>query len=818
MKTFHLLLLAFCCSTQIFAQAPATEKKQLQAVPTGTSLRIDGVLSEEAWQNAPFADDFITLEPNPGLPGTQKTEVRVLYDNTGIYIGATCRDSDPSQIQRELSQRDNMGNTDWFGVFIDAYRDGINGIGFIVTAAGVQIDSKYSVLGEDPNWDAVWESAVSATATEWVCEIKIPYAALRFPQTETQTWHINFARQIRRIQELSLWSPIDPAINGLFNQSGLLKGIQGIKSPFRLQATPFVAAYAENYRDPASLPVNTYGSTITGGMDIKYGINDAFTLDMTLVPDFGEAQSDNQVLNLSPFEVRFDENRQFFTEGTELFNKGGLFYSRRIGGQPLHYQKPFQSLAPGEKIINNPRQAQLYNATKISGRNSKGLGMGFFNATAGRMTAQIENAEGLLREVETNPLTNYNVFVLDQNLKNNSYITFLNTTVLREGKDYDANVSGAVFELRNKSNQYSITGNGKFSQLFYPGMVDRGHAYLLGFNKISGKFNFGFSQNIESDRFNPNDLGFLFNNNERSWNLEASYAAFKPFWKFNRGRVGIESSYGRLYKPNAYSEAEVSLWGWGQLKNFWELNAWGNYQPQAHDYFEARETGRVFLIPALYNTGFWLGTDERKRLRVSVNGAFTDFQEAGRTNMRLSLQPRFRVNDRLNFTWGLSNSLSRNNPGFVAKRNVQPEGSSEAQRQVIFGYRDIANIENLLNANYSFSPTMTINLRLRHNWTKVDYKGYYLLKNDGTLEPSNYAGNHNANFNAFNIDMVYRWRFAPGSDLFFIWKNAIFNVQQQLATNYFNNLDGLFELPQNNSLSLKIIYFLDYAAIAQQKG
>ena len=116
---------------------------------------------------------------------------------------------------------------------------------------------------------------------------------------------------------------------GFLNQAGYLNGIKEIKPPLRLQATPFIAVYGENYHDKTSDPVNSFGHSINGGMDVKFGLSDAFTLDLTLIPDFGEAQSDNNVLNLSPFEVRFDENRQFFTEGTELFNKGGLFYSRR---------------------------------------------------------------------------------------------------------------------------------------------------------------------------------------------------------------------------------------------------------------------------------------------------------------------------------------------------------------------------------------------------------------------------------------------------------------------------------------------------------
>lgn len=160
---------------------------------------------------------------------------------------------------------------------------------------------------------------------------------------------------------------------------------------------------------------------------------------------------------MTPFEVRFDENRQFFTEGTELFNKGNIFYSRQIGGTPLHYGRAYESLLPGEKVINNPQKGKIINATKISGRTPSGLGLGLFNATSLKSYATVQSENGLERSVETDPLTNYNIFVLDWNLKNNSYFSFINTTVYRFGKDYDANVSAMEFDFRTKDNPYSVS-------------------------------------------------------------------------------------------------------------------------------------------------------------------------------------------------------------------------------------------------------------------------------------------------------------------------------------------------------------------------
>lgn len=785
-------------------------KKKVAAVRTPTAITIDGSLSEPAWLTAEEAKDFVTLEPNPGEKPDQPTEVKILFDDSGIYIGALLHDADPKSIPRELSQRDNMGNTDWFGVFLDAYRDGINGVGFILTASGVQFDAKYSVFGEDDNWDAVWESAVAFTPEGWVAEIKIPYSAIRFPKTDEQTWHINFGRQYQRKQQKSFWSPINPEVNGLLNQSGYLTGIQGISSPFRLQATPFVAVYGQYNHDKTASPKDTYGRSFNGGMDIKYGISDAYTLDMTLIPDFGEAQSDNQVLNLSPFEVRFDENRQFFTEGTELFNKGNLFYSRRVGGTPLRYNQVYNQLQAGETVIENPQQAQLLNATKISGRSKKGLGLGLFNATVGRSYATIRSEEGGERRFETDPLSNYSVFVMDQNLPNNSYVTLINTTVWRDGEAYDANVTGAVFDLRGKKNAYSVNGSAKLSQKYRPGATDLGHTYTLSLEKVSGNLNGGVAYNVESDTYDPNDLGYIFNNNERSARMFLNYNIYKSFGGFNRGGIGTNARYSRLYNPDKFNDFGTEVYVWAETKSFWNLNAWANFEPFiTYDYFEPRTPGRYYRFPTNNGVGFWVGSDDRKQVRISLNGNYRNFAETGRHNLNWSIGPRFRVSDKFNVRLSMVNSFQQGNVGYVNK--VAAEGADT--EMIIFGRRNVTTVENVLSSGYTFNENMALTIRIRHYWTRVHYLSFHELLDDGGLGSTDYQNNHDANFNAFNVDMIYRWRFAPGSDLFVIWKNNILNYQQETEPTYLRNLNGLFQNPQANSLSVKLIYFLDYASL-----
>ncbi|HUM46510.1 MAG TPA: DUF5916 domain-containing protein, partial [Chitinophagales bacterium] len=415
-------LLLWIVITAPFATA---QKVSLPAIRAAAAPKIDGDLSDACWLNIPAATNFITFAPEYGKPESQRSEVKVTYDNQAIYIGAYLYDQEAGKIKHQLSQRDALDAlADNFIVGFDTYDDGLNGYRFLVTASGVQLDEKASPSNpHDVSWDAVWQSVASIKADGWVCEIKIPYSAVRFPSKPLQDWGMQFGRNITRTGELDLWSPVDPKVAGIINQWGKLTGLENIVPPLRLSFSPYLTAGYQvtpiNY-DPAEYESD---KLLGGGMDVKYGVNESFTLDATLIPDFGQVQSDNLVLNISPFETKFDEKRPFFTEGTELFNQDNvsngsnspqLFYSRRIGGLPLKYFDAGDEVGNGETLIKNPSETKLYNATKFSGRTNGGFGLGILNAVTRPTYAEIKNDEtGEVRQVETNPLSNYNVIVFD---------------------------------------------------------------------------------------------------------------------------------------------------------------------------------------------------------------------------------------------------------------------------------------------------------------------------------------------------------------------------------------------------------------------
>jgi hypothetical protein len=351
----------------------------------------------------------------------------------------------------------------------------------------------------------VWQSGAVIHNDGWSFEMFIPYSAIRFGKNDVQNWGLNITRRRRKTEQQNTWNPINPNVNGFLTQEGVWAGVSNIKPPLRLQFSPYLSTYINHY--PTTQPgEKKWTSSINGGMDVKYGINQAFTLDATLIPDFGQVPSDNRVLNLTPFEVKYTENRPFFTEGTELFNKGNLFYARRIGIDPVLLHSADEYINGGNEInLNTPAESKLINATKISGRTQKGLGIGVLNAVTKTRFATLENpvTKGR-REVVIDPLTNYSVIVLDQTMKNNSSISLVNTNVWRSGSDYDANVTAALFSLNDKKNTWNVSGKLATSQLigYLPdGKTQTGYSHNFSVGKTSGRFNFNAGQELTNNKF-----------------------------------------------------------------------------------------------------------------------------------------------------------------------------------------------------------------------------------------------------------------------------------------------------------------------------
>ncbi len=815
MRSVAILLIALLFQQNVYSQTPA---KQLQAKRTTASIKIDGNLEDAAWKDVTPAINFIEQRPNPGKieENMNRTEIYLLYDNTSVYVGGYCHERTKDSISKELIGRDKVGVNDFAGITLDTYNDKINAVGFYVTPYGEQFDIKYTPDDEDISWSAVWHSAAKINADGWSFEMRIPYSALRFVSKENQSWGLNIVRRRNKTGQQYTWSPIDPKVSGFINQEGQWTDIGKIDAPVRLSFSPYLSGYVNHYKPDTK----DWRTSINGGMDLKYGISESFTLDMTLVPDFGQVQSDNQVLNLSPFEVRYNENRSFFTEGTELFNKGNLFYSRRIGGTPLHYGDVYNQVTTNETVTKNPQASKLINATKISGRTKGGLGIGFFNALTKPMYAEVENASGQIRKIETSPLTNYNIIVFDQSLKNHSSVSFINTNVLRNGLDYDANVSAALFDLNNKKNTYNFNGKFALSQLTNPaGSPSIGYSHNLGFGKTGGRWNFRLAEEIADDKYEINDIGFLNNNNYTDLFFGTSYKWIKPTNWYNRIRINYNAGYSALFKElpsqkiNSKSKGfNTNVNGNIQLKNLWGVFIFLGYGSKGNDFYEPRLTGYSFRRPRRIQTAFGFETNEAKKYSVGLEYFLGLRSLFNSPNHNISFSHTYRFSDKFSISQRISYNPAKNDAGFynlyylsdAAGNLIYDANGNKIFSDILFSRRDLKTVDNVLSAKYNFNNKSGITVRARHYSSKVELKQLYDLNTDGTLSPTKHTSitTKNQNFNIFNIDAVYTWQFAPGSFINIVWKDQglLFNNDSQ--SDYFKNFNKTFSEPQNNNLSV----------------
>lgn len=782
--------------------AQETYPKKFTAEKITQKIIIDGLLDDVAWRYLPLLEDFIQYVPYNGQKPAMQTIVRAGYDDSGLYFGIYCRENGKDSVMAEISQRDNLADSyaDKISIVLNPLNDGINAYRFGITAAGVQYDTKYTESGGERDWDAVWESRIMVSDTGWIAEIKIPFSELRFPDTKMQDWSINIWRLRAITNEWSVWSYIPSDIDG-YKVNGIMEQIELSDLPLRLSLTPYISSYIENSTQ------RKWSASFNAGADLKYGISESFTLDAILIPDFGQVQSDDKILNLSPYEIRYNEKRQFFTEGTELFNKGDIFYSRRIGSAPKGQSDAYDNLSENEIVAENPDETKLINALKLSGRTNKGLGIGILNAIVGNTYATIlDTLSGDSRIFVTQPFTNYSLIALDQNLFKNSYLSFINSNVKRN--EFSANVSAAEFKIADRDNRYSIKGIGAVSRVV-EGVrnSDKGYKYGLEAGKFRGSIQYSFNLTSVSHNYDQNDLGYLSRNNEFRNTFEVGHHIYQPFGSFLNMHNQLLVNYNRVVEPWVFSEFRINYILETTLKNNYYVRMHASIVPvERRDYYEPRVEGRFFRNFKYYHDCITLTSDKRKPLIVSTDIEFTrsydfDFSVYSRS---VNIGPVYRFNDKFNMGYIFSHGTSRNELGYVENTSDGP---------IIFGKRTIKSITNILSLNYLFSHQSSFNFRLRHYRSQALYDSYFELTEDGFLIPAEAVNAHDINYSTFNVDMTYVWNFAPGSELRINWKNASVNDLDETGGNYWDSLGSVFRTPNANVVSFKLLYYLNYQTI-----
>ncbi|MBX2826569.1 MAG: carbohydrate binding family 9 domain-containing protein [Flavobacteriaceae bacterium] len=816
MKTFVLTAITLFCICGVAAQEQeespendgsleTIEKKTLQIVRTETAPKIDGILDDPIWDNADEATNFTQFRPDMGVKETEanKTIVKLTYDDQAIYVGAYLYD-DPEKIDKQLSSRDNFGQSDFFGFVVNPNNDAQNDTEFFVFASGTQADAIANpTVGEDFGWNAVWSSAVKINDDGWVVEMKIPYRCLRFDNKNLETWGLQFHRRFRRDDSQYTWNPIDISKGNIGLYHGQLKGLKELDPPVRLAFYPFVSTVQTSFDGDLEDNYNA-------GLDVKYGITENFTLDATLIPDFSQARFDNVSLNLGPFEQTFSEQRQFFTEGVDLFNMGNLFFSRRVGSAPTGDV----TLGENEEVLDFPSTVKVLNAVKVSGRSKKGLGLGVFNSITESTNATIRDIEtGAIREQEVEPFTNYNIMVADQQFNGNSSIGLINTNVLRSGSFRDANVTGIVASISNKRNTYNIRGDVKMSNVREAGETTTGYSSFLFVRKTHGNLRYSFDHRYADTEYDINDIGLQFRNNFNNFGVDASYRIFEPTEKWNRYAVGTYVNYTRLASPSTFTGFGFGFWANGTTKKLHRGGFNINLRPgKQYDYFEPRKEGSFFITENGTNVNGWYLSNTNKRFSVNAWTGIDTLLEEGRdyANWWAGFSPRFRMNDKFQLSYTISWDDYTGDRGYV----------TQVDDDVIMGDRKRLEVEQTFSTSFNFNPNNTLSLTLRNYWGTVEYdRVLFSLQEDGTVTnetgytTSNIPDNPDINFINWNFDLSYSWQFAPGSFLTALYRNQLSNFDNAARDTYLESIDTLFQQPITHTVSVKLQYFLDFNQI-----
>ena len=797
-------------------------RKEIKITRFNNPPKIDGIINDSQWNGLEPATGFERWMPNNGQKEREGYEsfIYLGYDDNGIYIAGKFNDPNPSLIPLEFSQRDDIWevNADSFWLSINTNDDNLNDQGFQVTSAGTLGDTYTSgeFSDEDWNFDTVFEAKVSIDENGWNMEMKIPYSALRFPSSDIQSWGIQFSRRIIEFGEFYTWNYIDTKTSTFRESLGLLNGLKNISPPTRLFFYPYLQSSVDLNKN--NRPLSGYSA----GMDLKYGISNNFTLDATLIPDFGQVAFDEKELNLSPFEQKFDENRAFFTEGSQLFKKadtggfrgGNFFYSRRIGDDII--LNTDELIEDNEELISYETKSNLVNSIKLTGTTNSGLSIGIINSITEKAYANVKDLN--TQEIKNKliaPLTNYNVVSLSQTALNKySTFSFLNTNVNRGDDFKGSNNSALVVDLYDNDRKFNINAN-VFQSNSKSFSDTKGFRGGISLSELTGSLRFDIGWNGVDANYYQNDLGYYnLRNDQRLW-AKVGYMTFKPTKLYEK----IEAYLWMSERSRFYPKILKSLGGRIGLTltslKLEEIRASFDYTSKYKDFEETRKEDFFIYQPAEYELEFNYRSDTRKKLVYGSGiehsyGVNEQFNENS-SETEIEFYSGYRLSNQFKVELGISNGISKNEIGYVFDENDN----------LYFGNRKVKFTENNISLNYNFNSYKSLNLKFRQFWSSALYKeDFFLLKSDGnrSVSEKNISDyNPNTNFNLWNLDLSYNWEFAPGSKITLLYRNNIFNENNLSGISYYNSTKELFEKPINHQLSLRINYFIDFNLLKKKK-
>ena len=755
---------AWCqTDTSVAAHTPGTS---VQAMRITHAPAIDGHLTDESWGLAQPASSFTQRDPDEGQPATERTEVRVLYDDQSIFIGIRMFDREASLISQRLSSRDGDADADWVSVYLDPMHDHKTGAEFRVSASNVQGDNViFNDSWDDSTWDAVWQSATSVDSDGWSAEIRIPLSQLRFTSADRQTWGINVARFIRRKNELSWLELTRKTENALASRMAHLQGLDGINPRRHLELAPYTAAREELIAPDAGNPFNDGARAFAAvGLDAKYGITSNLTLDGTVNPDFGQVEVDPAVVNLSAFETFFDEKRPFFLEGAQTFGNFGrdgatdnwgfnssdpnIFYSRRIGRAP--------QMSPSGDFIDAPHATTILGAAKITGKTAGGWTLAALDAVTNRETARVRT--GLASDrITVEPLTNYFASRLQRTIGRRAGAGLIATMVARRldtpalvdaladqayvvggdgyfflsdarnwvlnGKLAGSRVSGsrAVIEtLQGTAQRYFQRPDAPEVSLDPTRTSLAGVNGRVNLNRNSGMWRFNASLWGVSPGFEVNDLGFMGTGDRAGAHAVSSWRKVQPD-RLTRSRSFWISKWYTWNFGRQIQGDGVQWNGNATLNNYTDLNSGMGLMRRVQDDRLTRGG------PSASNPsgGFWytnVNSDQRKPVSVRVNTNL-NWNESASTEKSVNLSFTLKPSSRLTFSTGPRWNWSHSVAQYIDQFD-DPTATATFGHRYVFGAIDQKQLTLTTRVSVILTPRVSLQLFAQPLLATGDYKDF----------------------------------------------------------------------------------------------
>lgn len=742
------------------------------AVRRSSPIEIDGRLDDAAWNDAPPVTEFTQWDPEEGKPATQRTEIRFMFDDASLYVGARMWDSlGVAGVRTSKVRRDANFNSDYLEIVIDGYHDHLSRAFFQVNPSGSKSD--FIGIGTsccDSGWDPIWDAATTITAEGWTAEIRIPLNQLRFPSDSVQTWGLQLRRFINRRAELQQWAFWRKNESGGPGRFGHLDGLELAGGRRHVELMPYGAGSVRNVAAQPGDPFHTGNQGVgRAGVDLKYLLTSSLTLDASINPDFGQVEVDPAVVNLSAFETSFPEKRPFFVASSGVFSYGGFgcffcsntsslsaFYTRRIGRSPTG-----ASLATSAgKYADVPDASTILGAAKITGRTRSGYTVGLLNAVTSKERAPIQMADGSRSSRDVEPFTNYFVGRLKKDLLGgNLTIGGIATSVVR---DLDSafvpllnkhgEMLGTDFQYTWKNRAYLINGNFAASNIvadravilarqrssaryYQRPLADgtnrldtlatsmRGAAWYLRASKQSGNWLWEAAMSARTPGFENNDLALL-TRADYYWHNANIFRQWTKPTKVYRQLSFIVGGQEAWNSQGELTDRQAQVWGNLQLRNFWGASTFYIWKPALKDDRLLRG-GPTVIKPGTGLYSFDWSSDGRKR--VSAFGGFSySWNTANGWGVGTYLNVSARPATNFNFSFGPSWNDSRAILQYVRPVTDPTATGFYGTRHVLAGLRQ-KTLALDTRFSLTLSPTITFELYAQPFFASgqfVDYKEF----------------------------------------------------------------------------------------------